>query len=81
MTPLRSRLIEEITLRNYSPRTVEAYVHAISSTAESQSTPSEFPEGDMPPSPGLAQRAYPGWPTPNTTSSLQGCSKVGRPRR
>ncbi|HEY5909297.1 MAG TPA: IS91 family transposase [Verrucomicrobiae bacterium] len=29
MTPLRSRLIEEITLRNYSPRTVEAYVHAV----------------------------------------------------
>ena len=29
MTPLRSRLIEEITLRNYSPRTAEAYVHAV----------------------------------------------------
>ena len=29
MTPLRSRLIEEITLRGYSPRTGEAYVHAV----------------------------------------------------
>lgn len=29
MTPLRARLIEEITLRGYSPRTCEAYVHAV----------------------------------------------------
>jgi integrase/recombinase XerD len=29
MTPLRSRLIQEITLRGYSPRTTEAYVHAV----------------------------------------------------
>lgn len=34
MTPLRSRLIEEITLRNYSPRTAEAYVHAVYGLAE-----------------------------------------------
>jgi integrase/recombinase XerD len=33
MTPLRARLIEEITLRNYSPRTVEAYVHAVQELA------------------------------------------------
>ncbi len=33
MTPLRSRLIEEITLRGYSPRTCEAYVHAVADLA------------------------------------------------
>lgn len=33
MTPLRSRLIEEITLRGYSPRTCEAYVHAVAELA------------------------------------------------
>lgn len=33
MTPLRSRLIEEITLRGYSPRTSEAYVHAVAGLA------------------------------------------------
>lgn len=33
MTPLRSRLIEEITLRGYSERTCEAYVHAVASLA------------------------------------------------
>ena len=29
MTPLRQRLIDELTRRNYSPRTVEAYVAAV----------------------------------------------------
>ena len=29
MTPLRRRLIEEIELRGYSPKTQEAYVHAV----------------------------------------------------
>src|SRR5512143_3612485 len=33
MAPLRSRLIEEITLRGYSPRTCEAYVHAVAGLA------------------------------------------------
>jgi integrase/recombinase XerD len=33
MTPLRSRLIEETTLRGYSPRTCEAYVHAVACLA------------------------------------------------
>ena len=33
MTPLRQRLIDELTRRNYSPRTVEAYVAAVARTA------------------------------------------------
>src|SRR3954466_14870977 len=33
MTPLRRRLIDELTRRNYSPRTVEAYVAAVARTA------------------------------------------------
>ena len=34
MTPLRQRLIEEIALRGYSPRTQEAYVHAVACLAK-----------------------------------------------
>jgi site-specific recombinase XerD len=34
MTPLRQRLIDELTRRNYSPRTVEAYVAAVARTAK-----------------------------------------------
>lgn len=34
MTPLRQRLIEELVLRGYSPRTKEAYVHAVACLAE-----------------------------------------------
>ena len=33
MTPLRRRLIDELSRRNYSPRTVEAYVAAVACTA------------------------------------------------
>ena len=33
MTPLRQRLIDELTRRNYSPRTVEAYVAGVARTA------------------------------------------------
>ena len=33
MTALRQRLIEEITLRGYSPKTTEAYVHAVAELA------------------------------------------------
>ena len=33
MTPLRLRLIQEITLRGYSPKTCEAYVHAVAGLA------------------------------------------------
>ena len=33
MTPLRQRLVDELTRRNYSPRTVEAYVAAVARTA------------------------------------------------
>ena len=33
MTPLRRRLIDELTRRNYSPRTVEAYVAGVAHAA------------------------------------------------
>jgi integrase/recombinase XerD len=34
MTPLRQRLIDELTRRNYSPRTIETYVSAVARTAK-----------------------------------------------
>ncbi len=34
MTPLRQRLIDELTRRNYSPRTIETYVAAVTRTAK-----------------------------------------------
>jgi hypothetical protein len=33
MTPLRQRLIDELTRRNYSPRTTTTYVDAVARTA------------------------------------------------
>src|SRR5438105_1808627 len=34
MTPLRQRLIDDLQLRNYSPRTVECYVAAVARFAQ-----------------------------------------------
>ncbi len=34
MTVLRKRLIEDMQVRNYSPRTVEAYVAAVAKVAK-----------------------------------------------
>ena len=34
MTPLRQRLIDELTRRNYSPRTIQTYVSAVARTAK-----------------------------------------------
>ena len=34
MTPLRQRLIDELTRRNYSPRTIKTYVAAVTRTAK-----------------------------------------------
>ena len=39
MTPLRQRLIEEIALRGYSPKTEEAYVHAVACLAQHYGRP------------------------------------------
>jgi len=39
MTPLRQRLIEEIALRGYSPKTQEAYVHAVACLAQHYGRP------------------------------------------
>jgi integrase len=39
MTPLRQRLVEELTRRNYSPRTVEAYVAGVARAARHFSRP------------------------------------------
>ena len=49
MTPLRQRLIDELTRRNYSPRTVEAYV------AGRDCIPAAPPSA--PPSPPVLHRA------------------------
>ncbi|MGH7623086.1 MAG: phage integrase N-terminal SAM-like domain-containing protein [Gemmatimonadaceae bacterium] len=34
MTPLRQRLIDDLRLRNYSPRTIEAYVAGVARIAK-----------------------------------------------
>ena len=39
MTLLRQRLIEEIALRGYSPKTQEAYVHAVACLAQHYGRP------------------------------------------
>ena len=39
MTPLRQRLIEEIALRGYSPKTQQAYVHAVACLAQHYGRP------------------------------------------
>ena len=34
MTPLRQRLVDDLKLRNYSPRTIEAYVAGVAKFAK-----------------------------------------------
>ncbi len=34
MTPLRQRMIEDLTIRNYSPRTIDIYVDRIAKFAQ-----------------------------------------------
>lgn len=34
MTPLRQRYVEDLQVRNYSPRTVQCYVHHVASFAK-----------------------------------------------
>jgi integrase/recombinase XerD len=48
MTPLRRRLIDELTRRNYSPRTVEAYVGAVARAARHfRRPPDRLTPGDL----------------------------------
>ena len=59
MTPLRQRMIEDMQLRRFSPRTQEAYVHAVRQlAAHFHKPPGRITEEELRPLHAVVRRSF-----------------------